>query len=190
MYKLGTPVDETLSSDDVEHVHRREYEVLNADSSRVRLFAGVPRGEADVFEQLVKCLQPPYCLLYILHTPRTDPEDEGRYQSPEISADEFSNFIRDYHGYLSADGRFDLWGYSPSEQATVVWDHNNYLYGYGPIDRYIGVLQALGYTPGEVDRVTSRTHTHHYRMEFDAQAQDILGRYDWICSALREGDGT
>jgi len=189
MYKLGMPLGEGLSSGDSEHVHRREYEVLNPDSSRVKLFAGAPHGEPEVFEALVKCLQPPYCLLYILHMPRTDPEEEGRYQSPELSSEEFSSFVHDYRDYLSADGRFDLWAYSPAEQATVVWDHNNYLYGYGPIDRFVEVLRTLRYLPGQVDRVTSRTHVHHYRPELDEHAHLVLERYDWIRSALREGDG-
>ena len=189
MYKLGMPLGEGLSSGDSEHVHRREYEILNPDSSKVRLFAGVPHGEPGVFEALVKCLQPPYCLLYMLHMPRTNPEAEGRYQSPELSPQEFSDFVQDYHDYLSADGRFDLWAYSPAEQATIVWDHNNYIYGYGPIERYIDVLETLRYTPEHVDRVTSRTHVHHYRAEFDAQAESVLERYDWVRSGLREGDG-
>ncbi len=190
MYKLGMPLSEGLSSGDVEHVHRRAYEILNPESSGVRLFAGVPHGAPEVFERLAKCLEPPYSLLYILHMPRTDPEEEGRYQSPDISTEDLSRFIHDYRDYLGGDGRFDLWAYSPTEQATVAWDHNNYIYAYGPIERYVEVLDGLGYTPGQVDRVTSRPHVHHYRMEFDSQAQSILERYDWIWSPLRESDGT
>ncbi len=187
MYKLGVPKGGPRSPRDREHVHHRVYQFLNFDSSQARLFAGVPQGQPEVFEQLVKCLEPPYFLLYILHTPRGEGEP-GRYQSPQLTPQDVSSFVSDHRDFLAGDGRFDLWGYSPSERATVAWDRHNYIFGYGPLDRFADVLHALDYQPGEVDRIAAGTHMHHYRQELDERAKAILKRFDWTRSDLREED--
>jgi hypothetical protein len=55
----------------------------------------------------------------------------GRYQSPELEKEEVLSFISEYSSYLSSDSRFDVWFYSPSKQATIVWDRHNLVFVYG-----------------------------------------------------------
>jgi hypothetical protein len=162
----------------VEHHHLPVYEVGD------RVLAGVPRGDANVFKELVECLEPPYLLLYVLHTPRGE-ADPGRYQSPAISSGGFTEFVSRFSAFLKADARFDLWAHSPAERATVVWDRHNQLFAYGPTERFVRRLDALGFRPGNVDRPS---HAHHYRPECDDMARQLLSAVDWTHSPLRPED--
>jgi hypothetical protein len=40
-----------------------------------------------------------------------------------------------FDGYLRADGRFDLWGYSVRDESFIVWDRHNQVFAYGPSSR-------------------------------------------------------
>ena len=105
-----------------------------------RIVAGVAGSDPLVFERLVEQLEPPYYLLYLLHTPRGEAEP-GRYQSPKLSLTEVTAFLARFRRFLSADARFDLWAHAPSENATVVWDRHDKLFAYGPLDRYASALE-------------------------------------------------
>lgn len=150
-----------------------------------RLKVGVPSGNSEPFERLVLSLEPPYLLLYVLHTPRGEGEP-GRYQSQELSANEFRLFMQKFGAFLSADARFDIWAHSPSEQATVVWDRHNHIFAYGPVERFSSELRALGFNSGALQG--SAPHQHHYRSEFDEHASELLSSYSWSYSPLRPED--
>ncbi len=169
----------------VEHSFAPVYELANIDTPNPRIIVGVPAGDPVVFEQLALLLEPPYFVLYVLHTPRGE-EQAGRYQSPELSAEEFRAFITRFAQLLSQDSRFDIWAYSPAERATVVWDRHNQLFCYGPIERFASRLQALGFRSG--DPSISVPHQHHYRQECDAQAAELLAALDWSFSPLQPED--
>jgi hypothetical protein len=162
----------------VEHHHLPEYDVGD------RVLAGVPGGDANVFKKLVECLEPPYLLLYVLHTPRGE-ADPGRYQSPAMSSDEFTEFVSRYSAFLKADARFDLWAHSPAERATVVWDRHNQLFAYGPTERFVRQLNAMGFRPGKVN---IPAHAHHYRHEYDEMARQLMSALEWKHSPLRPED--
>lgn len=168
-----------------EHIHRAQYALPAADSDPPCLRAGIPRGDPAIFERLVTSLTPPYFVLYVLHTPRGEGEP-GRYQSPELAPAEFREFIARFAPYLAGDSRFDVWAHSPGEDATVVWDRHDELFAYGPIDRYVRELQALGFVPGTVD--VPVPHVHHYREELDAPAAEILGALPWHRTPLQPAD--
>lgn len=102
-----------------EHIYPARFALEQSSVGTPRVAASVPAGDPAVFECLVGCLEPPYFLLYVLHTPRGEGE-AGRYQSPEVSREEFRAFTAHFGDYLTADARFDLWAHSPLEQATVV----------------------------------------------------------------------
>jgi hypothetical protein len=147
--------------------------------------AGVPGGDPLVFQALVECLTPPFQLLYVLHTPRGE-ADPGRYQSPPVSRAKFREFIEAFSSFLSSDGRFDLWARSEVDEATVVWDRHNQLFGYGPVQRYSSVLTSLGFERGLP--VLPAPHVHHYRREFDEMAKRLMEAYTWSCTPLRPED--
>ncbi|MBW8733505.1 MAG: hypothetical protein JF571_04195, partial [Asticcacaulis sp.] len=166
---------------DVEYVHSATFQYAHGG----RLIVGLPSGDTGIFSALVSTLTPPYILLYVLHTDRGQGET-GRYDSPELSAGQFDDFINAYGPYLTGDGRFDLWARSHADDATIVWDRHNLIHAYGPVDRFRAILDAHGFSEGEVSAMGP--HVHHYRPELDGYAQAILGEYQWRYTPLRPED--
>jgi len=181
MYKLGHLVSGLW----VEHAHPAVFRLPATDEESPRVVAGVPQGDPEVFARLTACLEPPYHLLYVLHTPRGEGA-AGRYQSPPLGHAELRAFMAEFGAFLARDARFDLWAHSPAENATVVWDRHNQLFGYGPLDRFAAELRALGFVPGEPE--VAAPHEHHYHAGFDAQAAALLRAFDWSFSPLRAED--
>lgn len=175
MYRLG----HVINGEWVEHSHRPVFQLGK------RLVAGVPGGDPEVFAALVECLEPPYHLLYVLHTPRGEAQ-AGRYQSPLLSLEQVKGFVIRFNGFLRADARFDLWAHSPSENGTVVWDRHNQLFAYGPIEQFATRLASMGFSPGQPD--VPAPHEHHYRAELDGLAKDVMAAFDWSHSPLRPQD--
>jgi len=161
------------------------YEFQPTSSGGQRLVAGVPDGNASTLFTLLKEMEAPFFILYVLHTPRGEAEP-GRYQSPEVSAEEAQNFILRFQEYLAADARFDLWIHSPSSQATLVWDRHNQMYCYGPLERFSAALRAMSFVEQRLPSIGA--HIHHYRMEYDSQARELLQAFHWSKSPLRPGD--
>lgn len=167
-----------------EHSFPPLYELEMAGEQQ-RLVAGIPRGQVEPFERLACCLAPPYFLLYVLHTPRGEGEP-GRYQSAETTAEEFRAFMNRFGSYLSSDARFDLWLHSQSDNSTLVWDRRSQLFAYGQLNRLESELRALGFTEGRSPLPTP--HQHHYRVEFDSDAAELLSWNAWRHSPLRPED--
>lgn len=180
MHKLSHAVGDAWPP----HSHEAIYSVLPMDEG-ARILAGAPGGDPAPFERLVACMEPPYLLLYILHTPRGQGE-AGRYQSDEVSPEQFQRFMAQFGTYLSSDARFDIWAHSPEENATVVWDRHNRLFAYGPIDRFSAALNALGFSEGEP--MVPSPHQHHYWPAFDMDAAALLDYFAWTHSPLRDED--
>jgi hypothetical protein len=175
MYRMG----HLVNGDWVAHSHLPVFE------SGDRIVAGVPGGDPTIFERMVECLNPPYHLLYVLHTPRGEAQP-GRYQSPALSLSDVRDFLVRFSPFLSGDARFDLWAHSPSDSGTIVWDRHNQLFAYGPIERFSTALRSLGFTTGQTS--VPSPHEHHYRAEFDNLAKDLVGAFNWSHSPLREED--
>ena len=167
------------------HSHAAMYRVVPTQGPGERIVAGVPGGDPVPFESLVATLEPPYFVLYVLHTPRGE-GDAGRYQSPPLSGEQFQQFTRRFGAYLSSDARFDIWAHSAAQHATVVWDRHNQLFAYGPLAGYARVLDALGFMQG--DAGIPSPHQHHYRPEFDGDAQAILDYLPWSYTPLQPHD--
>jgi hypothetical protein len=180
MHKLS----HLVNAEWLEHSFPPLFEISDAGDTQ-RLVAGSPSGQSEPFERLALCLEPPYYLLYVLHTPRGEGEP-GRYQSAEISPKEFLEFMSRFGSYLANDARFDLWLHSPSENATVVWDRHNQLFAYGPLARFASELRALGFSEGGLPPLGA--HQHHYRSECDDKATELLSFTTWRRSALRPED--
>lgn len=161
------------------------FEKTTTTNGMSRIVGTVPHGDAEVFERLVQRLEPPYYLLYVLHTPRGE-DQPGRYQSPELNVNQVYEFLDRFKTFLAADARFDLWAHSPAENATVVWDRHNLLYAYGPLEEFTSALRALGFVEDE-PKVPS-PHQHHYRQEFDDMAKELLNSLEWSYSPLLPQD--
>jgi hypothetical protein len=173
LYRLGHVVDDQW----VAHNHPAVFELTD------RIIAGVPGGDPSIFIRMIESLEPPYYLLYVLHTP-TGEGLPGRYQSPALSLAEVSDFFSHFAPYFVGDGRFDIWALAPGDKATVVWDRHNRLFGYGPLERYSEKLISMGFGAGHP--TIPAPHAHHYR--FHITAQEILAAFDWSHSPLRPED--
>lgn len=149
-----------------------------------RLVVGNASDGANLLLRLASELEPPYLLLYVLHTSR-GPSEEGRYESEPHSREELANFLERYGPYIAGDARFDLWVHSP-ENATIVWDRHDVLYAYGPLERFESALVDLGYARGRVD--VPFPHVHHYRREYDADADELLASRAWHHTDLQPSD--
>ena len=150
-----------------------------------RLCGWIPSGDPAVFSALVQTLAPPYLLLYILHTPRGEAE-AGRYQSEELSRQQLADLIERHAPFLASDARFDLWGHSMADDATVVWDRHNQLYCYGSLDRQAKALRACGFSEKQPPAIGA--HRHFYRADMDALASSFLSACSWRHSPLRPED--
>ncbi len=181
MHKLSHQV----AGEWVPHSHQPNFSLISKDNVAPKIVAGIPSGDPALFARLVECLEPPYFLLYVLHTPRGEAE-AGRYESPPVSIEQFREFVNQFGSYISADARFDVWAHSSAEQATVVLDRHNQLFAYGPIEKFMSTLKSYGFSEGLVD--VSFPHQHHYRQEFDERAAAVLDAFEWAYSPLRTED--
>lgn len=150
-----------------------------------RLEIGVPNGDAQLLERLAAELQPPYYLLYVLHTPRGEGE-AGRYQSPAVEPHQLQAFLARFRVLLASDSRFDLWLHSPADGATLVWDRHDLMYAYGDLEGLAKVLVGMGFVEGSAQ--PDFDHSHHYRPEMDADASALLNYFDWHHSPLQPAD--
>lgn len=180
MYRLGHMIDNQW----VEHSYPPVFVVAPVGEGQ-RVVAGVPGSDPQVLLSLLGCLAEPLVLLFVLHTPR-DESQAGRYWSPQLSREDVQDFIYDFKPLLCGDSRFDLWVHAPEQQATVVWDRHNLIYGYGPLEDYATALRALGFGHGEPQLPVP--HTHHYHPQLDDLCRQLLTHFDWQHSPLRPED--
>lgn len=169
----------------VEHSFPPVFSLETSQRDGGRVVTCAPGGDPLIFQRLLLLLEPPYILLYVLHTPRGE-ASPGRYQSPELTSVQFLRFMARFEGYLRADGRFDLWGYSAGNESFIVWDSHNRVFAYGRSGESIAALRGMGFESGDI-RIPS-PHSHHFRSEFDAEAGAILAAFDWTHTPLRPED--
>ncbi|WP_395407019.1 hypothetical protein ACHMW6_10445 [Pseudoduganella sp. UC29_106] len=167
------------------HSHSAVFTTEITSAGTARLLAGVPVGDFCVPAQLIKCLAPPFFVLYVLHTPRGE-GTPGRYQSPQLSGDELQAFLDRFASFFAGDSRFDLRVHSPATKGTIVWDRHNLVYGYGPIECFCEVLQSISFTDGVP--IVPTPHAHHYRQQFDGDAKALLSMFPWQIFPLQPQD--
>lgn len=150
-----------------------------------RLRIALDDGHQAFIRTVTSRLSGPLQLLYVLHTSRTDAE-LGRYESPELNAEAVHVFLDRFGGFLSDDGRHDLWVRSHGDDATIVWDRHSLIFGYGPLDVFESLLQR-GVRPGAPPSIPD-PHVHHYHPERDDDERAVLQAFDWRVKPLRESD--
>jgi len=151
-----------------------------------RLRIALDDGHQGFIQTVASCLTGPFQLLYVLHTSRTDAQ-LGRYESPQLSAEGVHVFLDRYGGFLSEDGRHDLWVRSHADDATIVWDRHNLIYAYGPLNDFESALLHRGAQPGAPPSIPD-PHVHHYHPERDDEERAVLRAFDWNVKPLRESD--
>ncbi len=157
----------------------------NQGGSNGRLVMAPATGQVALVKSLVSCLHEPLRLLYVLVVPRGANVMPGRYEAPELSRGEALDFLAEFSSFLEQDGRHHLWVASPG-QGTVVYDRHNLIYAYGPLACYERQAVQQGLHAGRPE--VPSPHWHAYHPEFDASQNELLKRFGWIRSALRESD--
>ncbi len=136
--------------------------------------------------QLASVLGEPFSALYVLLVPRGK-SVEGRYQSPWMSSAELSDLFERFAPFWDQDARHHLWLFSDPDRATLVYDQHNVIFAYGPIKKYVRVLEASGYAETQ-ELPFPAPHNHRYHVAFDQKERDLVSLRGWSKSPLRKGD--
>jgi hypothetical protein len=182
-FKFGTATGDEWRP--VEHRYDDVWDIERT-SGPERLIIGPSSDHIGVVCDLVRELPEPFGLLYVLLVSRTGLEP-ARYQNPyPTDRSETLGFLKTHRKYLEGDGRHHLWVMSLPASSTIVYDHHNVIYAYGPLDRFEHVLRVRGLKRGPVQFPVP--HSHNYNPEFD-QAEAAMMRYwSWEKCPLQDGD--
>jgi hypothetical protein len=149
--------------------------------------APAPGHHVDVLLDLARRLREPFGILYVLVVPRTGEHLEGRYQSPHpTSRADTEAFVQHFRDYFEGDARHHLWLTSLPDAATLVYDHHDVIYAYGPLDQYRAVLANRGFRESPV--AIPNPHHHRYNEEFDATEGTLLAYWEWRHFPLQPSD--
>src|ERR1700685_4247013 len=106
---------------------------FTSDSSYVKLLLS-----------LSDAISEPFFFLYVLIVSRRAEHEEARYQSPELSRGKLRSFLSYNANFFEQDARHNLWIYSPSDKATLIYDRHEIGYAYGPIELFKSALIKNG----------------------------------------------
>lgn len=152
-----------------------------------RLIIAPESHHIDILLSLAQSLPEPFGLLYVLLTPRGMSAEPGRYQSPQPSSrEETEYFLQHFQLYFESDGRHHIWLVSLPESSTLVYDNHNVIYAYGPLAQFREKLLQLGLT--EQPTSIPYPHMHVYFPEFDSSEREIMNYWAWQKFPLLETD--
>lgn len=163
---------------------------VRESSDRMDRLAIAPRsGYVNLLADLASVLEEPFLLLYVLVVPRGQAEP-GRYQSEySFSLVQLEQFLSGYSPFFENDARHNLWIRPTSSEGLLVYDRHNIVYAYGPVEKFIGVLNRKCLTESKDQFLRYESpHVHHYHPEFDAYQDRLLTEEQWSISPLRPGD--
>jgi hypothetical protein len=156
-------------------------------SGPTRLVIAPSANQVSILIDLLQLMSEPVGILYVLAVPRGGSE-AGRYQTASpVSKAQAEEFLKSFKEYFEYDGRHDIWVASMSGSDQLVYDRHNVIYAYGPLPEFETVLLARGLGKVEVVRFPS-PHTHNYHAAFDQDERNLLRRWRWKRSPLRESD--
>ena len=167
-YRLGAFVD---GFGWVEHRYGR---VWQREANRI--VAAPDKDHVSVIQRLVREMDGPFRVDYFLLVPRSDEQDEGRFEMADaLDHSGVDSFLRRYSSLFEDDGRHHL--RIAGTDSTVIYDQHNVLYASGRLDRFASALGDSGLREGEVQFPSP--HSHHYHEELDDLLEDMLDRYQW-----------
>jgi hypothetical protein len=168
-------------------IRYRDTWMVQQTTGPTRLLVGPASRHVELLLSLAEVWERDYFVLYVLLVPRLGNRLAGRYQSPgPLSFDELAAFLRRFSGFLEGDGRHHVWIGSTTGAGTLIYDRHDWIYAYGDVPKYIEVLQAQGFTEGEV--VLPVPHTHNYHAKFDAAEDELAAYWEWLRSPLHPAD--
>jgi hypothetical protein len=152
-----------------------------------RLVIAPSANHVSILLDLLQHMSEPFGILYVLVVPRGGSET-GRYEiANPVMREEVADFLKRFREFFENDGRHDIWVASVSVSAQLVYDRHNVIYAYGPLLEFENVLLGRGLAKAEFVRFPS-PHAHNYHAAFDQDERDVLRRWHWKQSPLRERD--
>jgi hypothetical protein len=152
-----------------------------------RLMIAPSRSQIRLMTKMLRTMEPPYWILYVLLVSRED-ATPGRYQSPyTLESEETEKFLLRFSEFFEKDGRHHLWIGAEDRSSLLVYDNHNIIYAYGELPKFVAVLKSHGMLQSDIVRIPC-PHSHNYNSEFDEQQREILKVWDWKYSPLRDGD--
>lgn len=181
LYRLGWLDGDETREFRHDGTFRREH-----TTGQDRLRVCPQRDHLSLMWKLAREFPEPLTILYVLHTPRCD-NALGRYQSPQLRFDDVNGFLAEFSGFLSNDGRHDLWVHSDAGDATLVWDRHDVISAYGPLDLVSEILSDQGLELGAGAELPF-PHVHLYHEEYDEAEIKVLSHFRWTSSPLAPSD--
>ena len=151
----------------------------------IRFAVASTEQSVNLLADLATCLNPKLFLLYVLTVPRNT-QRAGRYESPSLQVAEVRVFLDKFSTALECDGRHHLWIGSTDGQGTLVYDHHNIIYAYGPLASFEDVLKRRGFMEGSFSIPVP--HVHSFHGELDGEVERLLTYFDWRHFELEPGD--
>jgi hypothetical protein len=167
------------------HLHANTW-TLQDTTGPDRLVVAARDGFVDLLIALAATLEPPLYALYVLQVPRTEAE-AGRYQSDLLEHPQAEAFLTMFGPYLERDARHNLWLGRASGPGMLVYDEHNFIYCYGPLGKFLDVLDERGFTQGEFTLPDPHTHPFHPSFDEDERAITTIDGF-WRRGALRPQD--
>lgn len=170
--KFGTP-DE--NGDNVPFTYDDVFE--ESEPSLQRVVIAPKTNHVSLLFELTRCWHmQSFALIYELLVGRTG-RNEGRYESPQIDADELREFLRKFGPFLEQDGRHNLFITTPSEEGMLVYDQHEIIYAYGPVPAYREILRRRAFV--EQKFFIPNPHAHGYHAEFDRVEDQLFEFCAW-----------
>jgi hypothetical protein len=182
LYKFGS----FAASGTEEAFHYGNTWARDTDCTPQRLVIAPASGHISLLRSLMDVMRDPFGVLYVLVVPRS--QLPGRYECPSpTSRGDAISFFQAFGDFFEHDGRCNVWLGAFDSSSLLVYDRHNVLYAYGPLDEFVRVLNAMGYT--EVSKITfPAPHAHHYHPELDAVERQLLKYWEWKHFPLQPGD--
>ena len=159
---------------------------IEKTSGPERLAIAPENGHIDLIIELSRALPEPFGVLYVLVVPRGGNE-EGRYQSATpANRSGMESFLNEFRLFFENDARHHLWIFSLPSRAMLVYDRHNIVYAYGEREKFERILEAKGFTRGEINLPSP--HVHLYNPAFDNDESRILSTAGWKKFPLEESD--
>jgi hypothetical protein len=159
---------------------------LESTAGPDRLVIGVAQRPVRLMLELAERAEGPFHVLYVLLESRSGHEP-ARYQAPfALMLHEAREFFLTYERFLERDGRHHAWIFTDTDHTMLIYEQHDILFAYGPLTRFVPVLERRGLKRGPV-RVPA-SHRHVILPEHDRDEAQLLRHWDWVQSPLLPGD--
>lgn len=96
------------------------------------------------------------------------------------------SFLLEFKDFFESDGRHHVWVMSLPGSSTLVYDHHNVIYAYGPLDEFTEILKSNGFHQNGIS--FPAPHSHNYNPENDDAEERVVQHWAWIQSPLWPDD--